>query len=162
MLLFKRYPLTEVSLMLNVFVLRISWEVYHWIWRQNRLKKYNEKKRGGQCPSLWVMAAKLKSLPNMSLKKKSDYFFISAWLNRKVSYGISKIFQIQSDLVRGRFSNLVALTESVGIRIVDYCCLTNHIPKVRILATCKMALMDVATVDRLLGCNTDTDYRKHR
>lgn len=54
------------------------------------------------------------------------------------------------------------MTESVGIRIVDYCCLTNHIQKVRILATCKMALMDVAAVDRLLGCNTDTDYRKHR
>lgn len=41
--------------------------------------------------------------------KKSDYFYIFARLNRKGSHGISKIFQIQPDLVRGRFSNLVAL-----------------------------------------------------
>lgn len=57
-------------------------------------------------------------------------------LPNPVRFGKGEILKLSS------FERLTGtgMTESVGIKIIDYCCLTNHIPKVRILGTCKMAV----------------------
>lgn len=123
------------------------------------------KKKGGSVSIPLSDGCKAKILAKYVFEKKIGLFLYICMIKQKsilrnienlpnpVRFGKGEILKLSS------FERLTGtgMTESVGIRIVDYCCLTNHIPKVRILATCK-----IATVDRLLGCNTDTDYRKHR